>query len=262
MMSKCTVFIAVVATLLGIEQAKPATFSLELSVGATHHPETGALQSTGFIADSTPHIYRVDLIAHVSGLAPGESFGVFGYDMRLNGLMRNTLNLGGTGGGLINPKPNYVPDNPTTSLFSAVSESPLFDYYTGGANGDFGPSSSDLIGMLTAIEPFTLGNLVDENFVPQPDPRQTIGLGAGTRLGALYVKWDGTSFATLSIINGLFTEADPINRLHYPPDPVPDSVLVFNVVVAEPATLILGVPMGIGLFVFRRRAAMRSISRS
>jgi hypothetical protein len=201
--------LAIISVISGVRTVEATNFSLELSIGATYSPDTGVQQSVGFLADSTPHIYRVDLIAHVSDLPPGKSFGLFGYDMRLNGLTRNRLDVGSIESGLTNPKRNYVADNPTTSLFDAVSQTPISNYYTGGQNGDLGESNRDLVGMLTAIDPFTLGNLVDENLIPQPDPRQAIGLGNGTRLGALYVKWDGTIPATLSIIKGLFGVADP-----------------------------------------------------
>src|SRR5262249_51970430 len=87
---------------------------------ATYDPNTGALQSSGYIEDGTPHIYRVDIFESTNGpLLPGQSYGVASFDITIPAfstpsLTRNTLVIGGAP--LLTPKPNWAPNKPTMNV--------------------------------------------------------------------------------------------------------------------------------------------------
>jgi hypothetical protein len=213
------------------------TVFLSPIIGGTYDPANGQLQQPFFVADGTPHIYRVDLVAQLFSSAPDEIFCEVLYDISLNGLLRNTLNVGGINTGLTNPKPNYVPDRPTTDLFIKGTGQPLSDFYVGGFNGDFGASPTDLQGIITAPDVNTLNGLVDGSNNPVTDPRLSIATGAGTRLGAVYVKWDGLTTASLSL-NGYFVTMDSVTTQRSS-----EQSFSRTMIVSEPTSLTLVAPI-------------------
>jgi len=206
---------AAVAVLAFASMASAATMSLTPVVQATYDATTGALVGNSYIRDNTPHIYRVALMAGVGALGANESFGLVGYDIGLQpGLSRNTVSVGGAATGLTNPKPNFVADSPSTSLIISSSGQTLTNYYTGGQNGDLGSSTTDLVGLLTAIDASNLDGLEDDQGVHATDPRLAIGTAVGgTRVGVVYVKWDGTTTALFSVLNGLGSTANKSTKL-------------------------------------------------
>jgi hypothetical protein len=241
--------VAIAAALVISSAASAGTMNLYATVQATY-TTAGSLIAETFIADGQPHIYRVGIFVQVSNLAAGESFGLVGYDISLTGgLSRNTLNIGGATTGLTNPKPNYVPDNPTTNLIISASGNPLSNWYTGGQNGDLG-TAGDLIGMLTAIDPANLNGLEDNQAQPATDPRLAIGTSAlGTRIGVVYVLWNGTTPGQFNFNNGLGAFADVPGKKFFNSFPVSG---IFTI--PEPGTIVLMGMAGVGLaFMARRR---------
>jgi hypothetical protein len=207
----------------------------------------------------TPELYRFDIYARVSGLGPNESFGLVGYDMTFSpGFTRNSLNIGGASTGLTNPKPNYVADNPTTPLVVSASGQPLTNYYTGGQNGDLGSSTTDLVGMLTAIDASNLDGLEDGDGVHATDPRLAIGTNAGgTRIGAIYLRWDGVTNARFTLVNCIGATANRTTKLFSETFPITTLPFVFPLTPppnpAEPSSFVLAGLAGVGIVLFRRK---------
>jgi len=228
-------------------------------VQATYDATTGALISNTYQVDpGVAHIYRVGLMAKVSNLGTNESFGLIGYDIGLQpGLSRNTVSVGGAATGLTNPKPNFVADSPATQLTVTATGTALTNYYTGGQNGDLGSSTSDLVGLLTAIDASNLDGLEDANGDHATDPRLAIGTTAGgTRIGVVYVKWDGTTTATFSVLNGLGSIANKATKLFSNAAPIDQSnganTFTFQAV-PEPASIALMGLAGVGAVLMARR---------
>jgi len=243
-------FVAAIAVVAMASAASAAVITLTPVIQNTYDATTGASQQAGFKNDGLPHIYRIGVIAQITGQAAGETFGLAGYDVTLGGgLSRNTLTVGSASSGLTNPKPNYVPDSPATTLIISSSGTTLANWYAGGQNGDLGSSLTDLIGLLTAIDPSNLNGLEDDNG-PAPDPRVNIGTGSGTRLGAIYVKWDGTTIGTFQIGNALTASAAANKFNNSLPTVVAPLVLI---PVPEPASIALMGFAGLGLVVVARR---------
>jgi len=247
-------FVAVVAVLALASTSSAATVTLTPTVQATYD-NAGVLIGNSFIKDGQPHIYRVGIMASIQGLGANESFGLVGYDVALQGagLTRNTVSVGGATTGLTNPKPNYVADSPTTPYFISASGNPLTNYYTGGNNGDLGSLGTDLIGMLTAVDSANIGGLEDDQGVHVAvDPRTTIGTsGGGTRLGVVYVKWDGVTSSTFTLTSPLFST---VNSATHSFSNTAAATVVPAVFVPEPSTIVLASMACVGLaFAARRR---------
>jgi len=235
--------LAAVVALVGVASvASAGTIALKADVQATYDPTTGAKTADTYTNDGQPHIYRVAIMANTTNLGAGEAFGLVGYDVGITGgLTRNTVSVGGATTGLTNPKPNYVGDSPTTALFVSSTGNPLTNWYTGGQNGDLGSSTTDLLGMLTAVDSANLDGLEDDQGVHATDPRLSIGTSAaGTRLGVVYVKWNGTTDSFFNINNPLYsiasvpnhsfsnTVAAVANGFHFIPVPEPTSIVLMG----------------------------------
>jgi len=240
--------------------ASAGTITVSGQIQATYSTTGTLLPGAAFQTTGQPQIYRVGIFANAANLAANESFGLAGYDLSMsgqnggqNGLTRNTVTVAGNGG--TNPKPNYFADSPATSLIISSSSQPLSNYYTGGQNGDLGSSTSDLIGLLTAIDPSNLNGLEDGNGDHQPDPRLTIGTGpGGTRIGVVYLLWDGTHNSQLNF-NGVLTAlANGTTNKFF--DSVASTASPVLFTVPEPGTIVLMGIAGLGLaFMARRRNA-------
>jgi hypothetical protein len=252
-----TCVLTVIAIVLHVPSvASAGTVALSGIIQATYTPSGTLISETAF-ADGQPHIYRVGIFVKVSNLAPGESFGLVGYDMSLtglggsgpHGLSRTTLSTGIPGP--LFPRPNYFRDAPTTNLIISASGQPLTNWYTSGQNGDLGVSFTDLIGIITAIDPASLNGLEDAQGQPATDPRLAIGTSAiGTRLGVLYLQWDGVTPSQLNFNSVLGALADVPGKKFFNANAISAPPLVF---VPEPSSIALMGMAGVGLAFMARR---------
>jgi len=248
-------FVAAVAIVAMASVASAATITLTPVVQATYDSTGLVNQGNSYINDGQAHIYRVAILTQIAGQAAGESWGATSYDITLaGGLGRNTVTDGGVTTGLTRVKPNYVNDSTAINnpaLFDSVG--PVPDYYANGKNGDLGALTTDFIAITTAIDPANLGDLTDIDGNPASDPRQTIGtIGAGTRLGVVYVKWNGTTQGTLSLINASVASANAnTNKFN---DSVATTVAPLQFIpVPEPTSIALMGFAGLGLVIAARR---------
>jgi hypothetical protein len=232
--------------------SQAANLTTSITVGATYDSSGNVQSSTGLIDDGAPHILRLDFFALLSGVAANESYGAEELSITLNGsFSRNTLLVAGPG--LLSPKPNFVFNNPPIdgNLTDIGTSLPVSNYFVNA--GDFGSSSTDLSGIVWAVDPKSVGNLVDSTtFAPVQDPRLSIGIGTPFRLGSLYVNWTGGHSGGLRLQSLQFTTVNLQTHLFtLPVQNYPD--LVFAI--AEPATLWSGA-FGIGLLMLCRVARL------
>jgi len=233
--------VAAVAIAAMASAASAATITLVPVIQQTYDSTGLVNQGAGFINDGQPHIYRVAITTKITGQGANESWGAASYDITLSGgLARNTVTDGGVTTGLTRVKPNYVNDSTAINnpaLFDSVG--PVPDYYANGKNGDLGLSTSDFIAITTAIDPANLGDLTDIDGNPAADPRQTIGVAAaGTRLGVVYVKWNGTVDGVLSLVNASVASAQADTNKFNNSVPTTVAPLILPAV-PEPASVVL-----------------------
>jgi hypothetical protein len=240
--------------------ARAATLNTTMSVGATYDLAGNTQSSSSFINDGTPHIYRVDIFGQVSGLATNESFGAELYNLTLSGssLSRNTVSA--PGADLQTPKPNYVANNPAlVNIADGATFAPIPNYYSGGQNADLGTPTTDLQGILAAIDNTNIGNTVNATtHAPVTDPRQSIGVGAPFWLGSVYLQWLGNANAALLLQHDEFSAVNSQTHQLGTVTSLPDVALNF-VPVPEPAGICLFL-IGAAMIGLKRRT--RSSSRA
>jgi hypothetical protein len=167
-----TAFLALGILIWAAGSGQAATLNAAMSVGATYDLAGNTQSATSFINDGTPHIYRIDFLTTMSGLAANESFGAQSFNLTLSGssLSRNTVNA--PGADLLTPKPNYVPNNPTISnIVAAGTFTPIPTIFPGDI-GDIAASTTD--SGIAAIDNATVGNVVDattHNLLPTRENR-------------------------------------------------------------------------------------------
>jgi hypothetical protein len=239
--------------LLAPRAVSAAVVEISTRIGATHDPITGVKIGDGLQADGLPKILRMDISVIATGLGPNESFGLVGFDFAISGIFTRYSGFGVIMNGLQNPKPNYVADAPTTSLSVGATGQPLTNYYTGGQNGDLGVSTSDLIGILTAVDAHSLGDLVDADDNPAPDPRLQIGKGNGTRIGVAWVNWNGQLGGSFGYNAALFATVDTVTHQFSSTAP---AIAPAIFIVPEPSSLVLaGIAAGAFKVLWRHRRA-------
>jgi hypothetical protein len=235
-----TAFLALGILIWAACSGQAATLAAAMSVGATYDLAGNTQSATSFINDGTPHIYRIDFLTTMSGLAANESFGAQSFNLTLSGssLSRNTVNAPGPD--LLTPKPNYVPNNPTMSNIAAAgSFTPIPNFFSGGDIGDIGASTTDLQGIIAAIDNATVGNVVDATtHNPVTDPRKSIGVGSPFQLGSVYLKWNGNAAASLTMQNLQFAIVNSQTHQFGLATNLADVTLNFTPV-PEPASLML-----------------------
>jgi hypothetical protein len=251
--------VAIAVALAMSSVASAGTITLSGQVDATYTIFGTLVPGEAFFKDGQTHIYRVGIFVRVSDLAPGESFGLVGYDMTLSG--SGLQRYSGSGGGGAVVRPNYVGNNPITNLIISASGKTLTNWYTGGQNFDNGVSHADLIGMLTAIDPASLNGLEDDQGQPATDPRLAIGTGeAPTKIGAIFLVWNGQVPSQLNFNNVLGALADVPGKKFFNAVSLTAPPVLF---VPEPSSIALLSLACVGfVFVARRCAAANRLAGS
>jgi hypothetical protein len=181
-----------------------------------------------------PYVVQVDIDVVVDALAPGEdSFGNAGFNIALTGPIADFGDLG------------WQANNPIVDSNGSL---PLGNVSLYAQNGDFGSLSTDEQGILVSM---ATGAFTNAN-----DPRRRVGEVGGIRglMGTLFMRWDGTDFATLTIdgaqvsaklTGGAFQDSNQI---------VIPGLLAFGNPVPEPSSVLLLGSCVAGM-ILRRRAA-------
>ena len=242
------------------------TLTPSIQVGATYDL-AGNFQSTGLINDGAPHILRFDFFSSLSGLGPNQSFGGESFNIQIVGSGLTRSNLGVPGPGLQTPKPNFVFNNPTMiNIATAATHEPILNYFPDGDVGDFGPSSTDLVGLvvdLGAVIQASIGNTVDATtFAPVPDPRLSIGIGTPFQFGSLYLNWNGAQVGSFEVVQHQYAVFDVQQQRDLNAQDLPNGSLQVPdtlVSVSEPASCVLASVGGAGLLLSARRRKRRGI---
>jgi PEP-CTERM motif len=219
---------------------------------------TSASQVNADIAAGVKNVYRFDIDSLLTGVAgSGQTYGGELFDLTLGAGLTRAPQVSGTGS-----KANYVGNNPALPANQVDGNGAAVSGAYFGGNADSGVSTTDLLAITTFLNTAAVGGLFDGTTGnPTPDPRSTLGQGTPFKVGNVYVNWDGTPGATLSIGNATYINynytVDPSSglssgQLETNPTTVANGSFTFPAV-PEPASLILFGLGGLGLVAAARR---------
>jgi len=262
-MKKSFTFSAVTALGMLAAAANAATMSHTLTAVQAYNSAGTSLGTTSTIinnaiANATPAnpVYiRLSINSVLGSLGADEAYGNELVDLTFSGgAARFAANVGSA-------RPNYLGFNGPAGFNDSGTQVQIMQ-----SNADQGPSSTDLKALTPIINnDSSYNNVFDDASQSNQiaDPRTTFATGAGSRIGTIDVKWDGSangwvtlqnaSYSTLTKSTKAFGLSNDIPNGTQPNgDPVTGSASFFFQAVPEPASMSL---VGLGVFTaaFRRR---------
>jgi hypothetical protein len=163
-------------------------------------PAAALLASAQFV----PGYYRMEIDAQLVGpLAPGEAFGYLTWSFSLgSGLSKPLANVGSF------VREAYVSNNPIPN--PPIFNSAAVQYFTTfGSNSDTG--GDDWQNIFVSLDILNLGETFDSdgNNLIQTDPRTTFVTTAPTKIGQIFVNWNGFQMTTLSTFGVQYSTVTP-----------------------------------------------------